>query len=154
MQKDELNNINIENVLMNETCDEQENANVENVQEQTAAEITQEAQSEQAEQSENGKKDENTYKENFYNAVRSTPTKNRIQMPVDLPESKSYESFKEYFEPINQKAKQETEKSTKADLLDTVFKEPDKALLLALLLLLQSDGADEELLMSLLYIML
>ena len=101
-----------------------------------------------------GKKDENTYKENFYNAVRSTPTKNRIQMPVDLPESKSYESFKEYFEPINKKAKQETEKSTKADLLDTVFKEPDKALLLALLLLLQSDGADEELLMSLLYIML
>lgn len=55
MQKDELNNINIENVLTNETCDEQENANVENVQEQTAAEITQEAQSEQ---SENGKKDE------------------------------------------------------------------------------------------------
>lgn len=100
------------------------------------------------------KKDENTYKENFYNAVRSTPTKNRIQMPVDLPESKSYESFKEYFEPINKKTKQETEKSTKADLLDTVFKEPDKALLLALLLLLQSDGADEELLMSLLYIML
>ena len=61
MQKDELNNINIENVLTNKTCDEQENANVENVQEQTAAEITQEAQSEQAEQSEqseNGKKDE------------------------------------------------------------------------------------------------
>lgn len=61
MQKDELNNINIENVLTNETCDEQENANVENVQEQTAAEITQDAQSEQAEQSEqseNDKKDE------------------------------------------------------------------------------------------------
>lgn len=61
MQKDELNNINIENVLTNETCDEQENANVENVQEQTAAEVTQYAQSEQAEQSEqseNGKKDE------------------------------------------------------------------------------------------------
>lgn len=61
MQKDELNNINIENVLTNETCDEQENANVENVQEQTVVEITQDAQSEQAEQSEqseNGKKDE------------------------------------------------------------------------------------------------
>lgn len=61
MQKDEINNINIENVLTNETCDEQENANVENVQEQTAAEITQDAQSEQAEQSEqseNDKKDE------------------------------------------------------------------------------------------------
>ncbi len=97
---------------------------------------------------------QNTYKENFYQAVKSTPTKNRIQMPVDLPESKSYESFKEYFEPINKKSKQETAKETKANLLDTVFKEPDKALLLALLLLLQSDGADEELLMSLLYIML
>ncbi len=120
-----------------------------NVAKQAERELSDEKKNDQ-----NGKKDENTYKENFYNAVRSTPTKNRIQMPVDLPESKSYESFKEYFEPINQKTKQETEKSTKADLLDTVFKEPDKALLLALLLLLQSDGADEELLMSLLYIML
>lgn len=124
-------------------------ARAQNVAKQAERELSDEKDNERS-----GKKDENTYKENFYNAVRSTPTKNRIQMPVDLPESKSYESFKEYFEPINQKAKQEKEKSTKADLLDTVFKEPDKALLLALLLLLQSDGADEELLMSLLYIML
>lgn len=124
-------------------------ARAQNVAKQAEWELSDEKKNEP-----NSKKDENTYKENFYNAVRSTPTKNRIQMPVDLPESKSYESFKEYFEPINKKAKQETEKSTKADLLDTVFKEPDKALLLALLLLLQSDGADEELLMSLLYIML
>lgn len=97
---------------------------------------------------------ENAYKENFYNAVKSTPNKNRISMPVELPQSKPYESFKEYFEPINKKANQENEKTVKADLLDTVFREPDKALLLALLLLLQADGADEELLMSLLYIML
>lgn len=124
-------------------------ARAQNVAKQAERELSDENDKERS-----SRKDENTYKENFYNAVRSTPTKNRIQMPVDLPESKSYESFKEYFEPINQKAKQETEKSTKADLLDTVFKEPDKALLLALLLLLQSDGADEELLMSLLYIML
>jgi len=124
-------------------------ARAQNVAKQAERELSDEKDNERS-----GKKDENTYKENFYNAVRATPTKNRIQMPVDLPESKSYESFKEYFEPINQKAKQETEKSTKADLLDTVFKEPDKALLLALLLLLQADGADEELLMSLLYIML
>lgn len=124
-------------------------ARAQNVAKQAERELSDENDKERS-----SRKDENTYKENFYNAVRSTPTKNRIQMPVDLPESKSYESFKEYFEPINQKAKQETEKSTKANLLDTVFKEPDKALLLALLLLLQSDGADEELLMSLLYIML
>jgi len=64
MQKDELNNINIENVLTSEACDEQENTNVENVQEQTAVEIPQEEQSEnaeqteQTEQSEDGKKDE------------------------------------------------------------------------------------------------
>ena len=59
MQKDELNNINIENVLANEACDEQENANVENVQEQNSTEITQEAQSEQSENAEQTEQSEN-----------------------------------------------------------------------------------------------
>ena len=59
MQKDELNNINIENVLTNEACDEQENANVENVQEQNSTEITQEAQSEQSENAEQTEQSEN-----------------------------------------------------------------------------------------------
>lgn len=119
--------------------------------------VAREADRELSDNSETERRKTNTesaYKENFYNAVKSTPNKNRISMPVELPQSKPYESFKEYFEPINKKAKQENEKTVKADLLDTVFKEPDKALLLALLLLLQADGADEELLMSLLYIML
>ena len=119
--------------------------------------VAREADRELSDNSETERRKTNTesaYKENFYNAVKSTPNKNRISMPVELPQSKPYESFKEYFEPINKKAKQENEKTVKADLLDTVFKEPDKALLLALLLLLQADCADEELLMSLLYIML
>lgn len=110
--------------------------------------------SDSSEESRKKEENENAYKENFYKAVKSTPNKNRISMPVELPQSKPYESFKEYFEPINKEAKRENEKTAKADLFDTVFREPDKALLLALLLLLQADGADEELLMSLLYIML
>lgn len=69
MQKDEHNNINIENVLASEACNEQENTNAENVQEQTSTEIPQEAQlenAEQIEQSANGKNDgkvEYVYKE-------------------------------------------------------------------------------------------
>lgn len=69
MQKDEFNNINIENVLASEACNEQENTNAENVQEQTSTENCQEAQlenAEQTEQSENGKNDgkvEYVYKE-------------------------------------------------------------------------------------------
>lgn len=90
----------------------------------------------------------------FYSAVKSSQNGNRIAMPVELPDNKPYSSFKEYFEPENKRIRKEAEKSNKADLLDTVLNEPDKALLFALLLLLQSDGADEELLMSILYIML
>ena len=45
--------------------------------------------------------------------------------------------------------------SANADIkAGSITDEPDKALLLALILLLQADNADEELLMSLLYIML
>ena len=65
----------------------------------------------------------------------------------------TYPSFKEYFEPETQKAKVQTEQSTKANLLDDVLREPDEAMLFSLLLLLKSEGTDESLLMALLYIM-
>ena len=64
----------------------------------------------------------------------------------------TYPSFKEYFEPETQKSKAQTEQSTKANLLDDVLREPDEAMLFSLLLL-KSEGADESLLMALLYIM-
>lgn len=83
------------------------------------------------------------------------PPSGRIKMPLNLPENRdlTYPSFKEYFEPETQKAKAQTAQSTKANLLDDVLREPDEAMLFSLLLLLKSEGADESLLMALLYIM-
>ena len=83
------------------------------------------------------------------------PPSGRIKMPLNLPENRdlTYPSFKEYFEPETQKAKVQTEQSTKAILLDDVLREPDEAMLFSLLLLLKSEGTDESLLMALLYIM-
>lgn len=102
------------------------------------------------------KENSDKYRERFYETVSAMPPKkSHIKMPVELPDNiKPYESFKEYFEPENKRIEEKKTVSAKANLLDDVFKEPDKALLMALLLLLESDKADEELLMSLLYIML
>lgn len=87
----------------------------------------------------------------------SSPPKTggRIKMPLNLPEDRdlTYPSFKEHFEAENQKTQQQTTQKTKANLLDTVLKEPDEAMLFSLLLLLKSEGADEALMMALLYIM-
>ncbi len=82
-------------------------------------------------------------------------TGGRIKMPLNLPEDRdlTYPSFKEYFQPETQKTQQQTVQKSKANLLDTVLKEPDEAVLFSLLLLLKSEGADEALMMALLYIM-
>lgn len=79
----------------------------------------------------------------------------RIKMPLNLPEDRdiTYPTFREYFAPENEKAKKQTEQKTKANLLDSVLEEPDEAVLFSLLLLLRSEGADEALMMALLYIM-
>lgn len=97
------------------------------------------------------------------NATNSAPpppqntqkTHGRIKMPLNLPENKDlvYPSFQEYFEPETKKTQQLSAQKTKATLLDTVLKEPDEAMLFSLLLLLKSEGADEALMMALLYIM-
>ena len=83
------------------------------------------------------------------------PPSGRIKMPLNLPENRdlTYPSFKEYFEPETQKAKVQTEQSTKANLLDDVLREPDEAMLFSLLLLLKSEGTDDSRLRALLYIM-
>lgn len=88
--------------------------------------------------------------------AKTPPHKNgRIKMPLNLPEERDlvYPSFKEHFAPETQKAKQQAEQKTKANLLDAVLQEPDEAVVFSLLLLLKSEGADEALMMALLYIM-
>lgn len=79
----------------------------------------------------------------------------RIKMPLNLPEDRdlTYPSFKTYFEPETQKTKQQAVQTSKANLFDTVLQEPDEAMLFSLLLLLKAEGADEALMMALLYIM-
>ncbi|MGN0572206.1 MAG: hypothetical protein ACI4K9_08510 [Candidatus Fimenecus sp.] len=87
---------------------------------------------------------------------QSPPHKSgRIKMPLNLPEERDlvYPSFKEHFAPETEKTKQQAEQKHKANLLDTVLQEPDEAILFSLLLLLKSEGADEALMMALLYIM-
>lgn len=82
-------------------------------------------------------------------------TQGRIKMPLNLPENKDlvYPSFQEYFAPETKKTQQLAAQKNKATLLDSVLKEPDEAMLFSLLLLLKSEGADEALMMALLYIM-
>ena len=75
----------------------------------------------------------------FQPAVKTDAPKGHIQMPVNLPK-------KEY--DIPEKSEQ------KPNFLDNIFEEPDKALLMSLLLLFKGDKANEELMMALIYIML
>ena len=123
--------------------------------------------------------EQKNYRENFYNAVKTASKADYIKMPVEYPEEiTNYESFEKYFgadsneneETATQESIAESHDNTeqaealhesvqkgsenKNIPLKGIADEPDKALLLSLLLLLQADNADEELLMSLLYIML
>ena len=123
--------------------------------------------------------EQKNYRENFYNAVKTASKADYIKMPVEFPEEISnYESFEKYFGADNNENEENTTQESIEDNHDNseqsevshesiqqtsesaniplkgIADEPDKALLLSLLLLLQADNADEELLMSLLYIML
>ena len=91
-----------------------------------------------------------------YENVQKPRMKTKItNMPPNFPENKQYPDFKEYFaenrEP-HQEQKQ-TSAQSGSNILETVLAEPDRALLLGLLLLLKSEGADEALMMALMYIM-
>lgn len=128
--------------------------------------------------------EQKTYRESFYNAVKSASKADYIKMPVEYSEKISdYESFEKYFgadssQESNESTVEETEEKSEeisdenrnevsetepvsvsaqnnsGSSLEKLIDEPDKALLLALLLLFQADKANEELMMSLLYIML
>lgn len=80
-------------------------------------------------------------------------------MPPNFPEDNVYPSFKEFFK---EEKKEETPKvqrkenprqHTRSNEIEALFAEPDKAMLMGLIMLLKSEGADEMLIMALLYIM-
>lgn len=79
-------------------------------------------------------------------------------MPPNFPENSVYPSFKDYFstqqEITQQKQKLlKQENKPKETAIQNLFNEPDKALLLGLIMLLKSEKADESLIMALTYIM-
>ena len=78
-------------------------------------------------------------------------------MPPNFPENTAYPDFKEFFKKEEQKEQQKEQakrinipvEKTKLNILD----EPDKAIILGLIMLLKSEGADEILIMALMYIL-
>ena len=85
----------------------------------------------------------------------------RISMPLNLPkaeETKSkaepvYQNFAEYFAPHNENIKAEKKKEQAVSLLDAVLQGKEEVLLFCLVLLLKAEGANETLLLALLYIL-
>ena len=89
----------------------------------------------------------------------TTPVTARVtNMPPNFPQNNSYPSFDEFFKS-EQERTQEKEKSLrqekrqKQSTIQNLFDEPDKALILGLIMLLKSEGADEALIMALSYIL-
>ena len=80
-------------------------------------------------------------------------------MPPNFPKETSYPSFKTVFEENKEKPHIEKQpekppvQEKRNNSLETLFAEPDKALLLGLIMLLKSEKADESLIMALTYIL-
>ncbi len=76
-------------------------------------------------------------------------------MPPNFPENNTYPSFEsEKVEQHPAKANKENSvENRKSNPIETLFAEPDKALLLGLIMLLKSEEADETLILALTYIL-
>ncbi|MBR5247200.1 MAG: hypothetical protein IKV25_07515 [Clostridia bacterium] len=80
-------------------------------------------------------------------------------MPPNFPKNNPYPSFKTVFENENkvtvkeQKPPQRPAQEKRDNIIETFFAEPDKALLLGLIMLLKSERADEALILALTYIL-
>ena len=99
-------------------------------------------------------------RENTRNATYEQPqiTPKVTNMPPNFPENSVYPSFKEFFKEENKELPKPIKKENrphrnKKNTLENLFAEPDKAMLMGLIMLLKSEGADEMLIMALLYIM-
>lgn len=78
-------------------------------------------------------------------------------LPPNFPDFKEYFNMQSEPEASPQPQKQENLQTQsqhfQGNIMDLISSEPDRALLLGLLLLLKSEGADEVLIMALMYIM-
>lgn len=106
----------------------------------------------------------NTYKAGGKTAKPSESAKIKqkvTSMPVEFPEGYSYPSFETTFKREQENRVKQTKQSDKRDnqnnnnnTLSELLHDPEAALLTGLIMLLQSEGADEALLAALGYILL
>ena len=93
-----------------------------------------------------------------YDNDKSSVTPKVTNMPPNYPENSVYPSFKDFFS-TQQEIKQQKQKLLNQEnkpmetAIQNLFNEPDKALLLGLIMHLKSEKADESLIMALTYIM-
>lgn len=73
-------------------------------------------------------------------------------MPPNFPEAKVYPDFKEYFNAETNNQGKKTGTSGKLGF-EKLLEEPDKAILLGLIMLLKSENADKWLIYALMYIL-
>ncbi len=92
-----------------------------------------------------------------HNSHQRNSTQTKVtNMPPNFPQNNQYPSFKNYFEenlPKKEVIKAVNDTPKEKTSIESLFDEPDKALLLGLIMLLKSEGADESLIMALAYIM-
>ena len=74
-------------------------------------------------------------------------------MPPNFPENTSYPDFKEFFKKEEQKEQIKNTNISVEKAKNNILDEPDKAIILGLIMLLKSEGADEMLIMALMYIL-
>lgn len=85
---------------------------------------------------------------------QNTYTKpHHIKMPVNMPPRESAEESRVNKASTNSNPASNSASANENSIIESILNDPDRAMLLPLLLLLKSEGANEELLMSLLYIM-
>ncbi len=85
---------------------------------------------------------------------QNTYTKpHHIKMPVNMPPRESAEESRGSKASTDSNPASNFASANENSIIESILNDPDRAMLLPLLLLLKSEGANEELLMSLLYIM-
>ena len=101
---------------------------------------------------------ESEYKTVDYRGRKPSVSAKVTNMPPNFPENTAYPNFNEFFKAEQERTqKKETsikkENISKQSSIQNLFDEPDKALILGLIMLLKSEGADEVLIMALSYIL-
>lgn len=98
---------------------------------------------------------EKTIEKKKENPRTDAPIKPKItNLPPNFPDFKNYFDMQTEQTPSPpQKEEKPRQPEPQSSIFDLIFADPDRALLLGLLLLLKSEGADEALMMALMYIM-